>query len=52
MSRTSQPPRYDMYELQQQLHSAIRLLYPDEITPTAKNVLTAIIDKEPLDEVH
>ena len=48
MSRTSRPPRREVYELEQQLKSAIRLLYPDEITPTAKRVLTAIIDKEPL----
>jgi len=29
----------------EQLRAAIRLLYPDDMTPTARNLLTRIIDE-------
>ena len=35
-----------MNNLAARIEAAIRLLYPDEITPTAKNMLTRIIEEE------
>ena len=32
--------------MRDRLEAAIRLLYPDEMTPTARNVLLAIIEEE------
>lgn len=32
--------------MKERIEAAIRLLYPEHMTPTAKNVLTKILDEE------
>lgn len=35
-----------MTDFAQRIQAAIKLLYPDEMTPTAKNVLEKILNEE------
>ena len=35
-----------MTDFAKRIQAAIKLLYPEEMTPTAKNVLTKILDEE------